>query len=409
MDSRNIGGWSRARFPHLPARAPRPIYMAARFSSLRTAFAYALAAVVVLLSACSVREIATSESLAVTSSVAFSPDAKSIAAARNILNIVFIYDASTLKRTSVLLGKDEGYGSQSYFARALAYSRDGTLLATSGIDDTFILWNVATGRESLRIAQLKGALDVAFSPASDLLATAGPGKDAILWDVGNGKARAILKGHTAAVTAIAFSADGKFLATGSADKTVRLWTVEGCQQVAILEGHAYPVHSLSFSRDAALLAAYAGDLKVWELASGQALAPILAEVDTSTVQGLAMLVGILNAATSIQMTGAPGVGPPPPGRFNPDTRAAEGRYPAIFSPDGKHLAVIRFNPGLSGDHEIVLLDVKSKAIVATIQCQCFGLAFSPDGARIATAGHSAHGGPVQLWDVNTGNEIRPSH
>ena len=158
-----------------------------------------------------------------------------------------------------------------------------------------------------------------------------------------------------------------------------------------------------------LLAAYAGNLKVWELASGKALAPILAEVDTSTVAGLAMLVGILNAGVSLQMTGTPGVGPPPPGRFNPDTRAAEGRYPAIFSPDGKHLAVLRFNPGLSGDHEIVLLDVKSRAIVATVPCQCFGLAFSPDGARIATAGHSAHGGPVQLWDPNTGNEIRPSH
>jgi WD40 repeat protein len=360
-------------------------------------------AVVSLLLACSVQQIRSDETLAVFKTVAFSPDGKSIAAARNVSNVIFVYDATTLKRRTVLLGRQVDFASTHYFARSLAFSPDSKQIATPGIDDSFVIWNAVTGEEAVRISELKGAMDVAFSPAGDLLATAGPGNDVLLWSLAEAKVRATLKGHAAQVTAVAFSADGKLMASGSADKTVRLWTVEGHQQVAVLAGHAYPVHSLSFSRDAALVAAYAGELRLWELASGHALAPVLAKVDTSTAEGFAMLASILGAAASIHVSGAPVVGGLPLGVFNPDARAAADRYPAIFSPDGKRLAVMRFNPGLSGDHEIVLLDVRSKATVARIQCQCFTMAFSPDGTRLATGGNG-----VRLWDAETGKEVTPS-
>jgi WD40 repeat protein len=42
-------------------------------------------------------------------------------------------------------------------------------------------------------------------------------------DVETGKERAVLKGHTEAVTAVAFGPDGKQIVTGSADKTVKVW------------------------------------------------------------------------------------------------------------------------------------------------------------------------------------------
>jgi len=367
--------------------------MEARSTSIRTASTFALAAVVALLSACSVQQVRTSESLAVMSSVAFSPDGKSVAAARNMGNVVFIYDANTRKRTNVLLGKDENV---DYFARALAYSRDGAHLATPGIDDSFILWNATTGQESLRIPQLKGAQDVAFSPASDLLATAGPGEDVILWQVGEGQPRAVLKGHSAAVTSIAFSPDGKLLASGSADKMVILWSVEAQGQVGAVGPLVCHVRSVSFSPDAQMLATTCDDeFKLWKLDSGRASATLLEPVDVPPRREVMayVLFALSVAAGQPVSVGA--------------RRSPWG--PAIFSPDGKRLAVRRRNLGLSADYEILVLDVASRETVARIPCQCFGMAFSPDSTRLATAGHSASGGPVQLWDMNTGREIRPSH
>lgn len=363
----------------------------------------AIAAAISLLPACTAQQFRMDETLAVFRTVAFSPDGKSIAAARLGSNVIFVYDATTLQRTGVLLGERADYASQYYSARSLAFSPDGTYLASPGIDDSFVVWDARTGKEAFRIPELKGAAAAAFSPSEALLAVAGPGDDVILWSLAEAKPRAALKGHTAQVTAVAFSADGKLLASGSADKTVRLWAVEGNQQVAVLAGHAYPVHSLSFSRDAALLAAYAGELKLWDLAGGRPLALALAKVDMSTAQGIAVLMFLLSAAASIHTVGAPVVGGLPLGGFDPEAHAVADRYPAIFSSDGTRLALMRFNRVWTGDHEILVLDVQSTATVVRIQCQCFTMDFSPDGKRLATGGLR-----VRVWDAETGKDLTPS-
>ena len=384
-----------ATLPSLPGRASCSVSMAARARSLRTASACGVVVVFALLSACSVQQLRTSGSLAVMSSVAFSPDGGSIAAARNMDNVVFIYDANTLKRTNVLLGKDEDLASIHYFAKALAYSPDGALLATAGMDESFILWNTTTGRESLRIhiPQLKDAADVAFSLALDLVATAGPGEDVILWRVGEGQPRAVLKGHSAAVTSIAFSPDGKLLASGSADKTVILWSVEAKRQVGAISPLAGPVRSVSFSPDGRMLAtACDGEFKLWKLDIGRAPATPLEPTDVPSgvkVPTISIVIEALGCLTG--HCGPPFPRPRPWG-------------PAIFSPDGNRIAVKRWDISGSGDFEIIVLDVATRTASARIACQCFGMAFSPDGTRLATAGR-----PVQLWDVNTGAEIRQAH
>ena len=77
---------------------------------------------------------------------------------------------------------------------------------------------------------LKGHTDsvnaVAFSPDGTLLATGGSDDLVIIWDVATGKNQTTLKGHEDSVLGLAFSTDGKFLASAAADNTVRIWDLK---------------------------------------------------------------------------------------------------------------------------------------------------------------------------------------
>ena len=66
---------------------------------------------------------------------------------------------------------------------------------------------------------------VAFSPDGTRLATASTDKTAKVWDATSGREVHTLAGHTDNVYGVAFSPDGTHLATASTDKTVRLYAM----------------------------------------------------------------------------------------------------------------------------------------------------------------------------------------
>jgi hypothetical protein len=110
----------------------------------------------------------------------------------------------------------------------VAFSGDGTTIATASTDRTIHLWHAATGRprtEPLRRHQHK-VLAMAFSPDGTTLVTGDDKGRGWLWDVVTGQHRfeQPLR-HEARVAAVAFSPDGKAVVTGSYDGTARLWDV----------------------------------------------------------------------------------------------------------------------------------------------------------------------------------------
>jgi WD40 repeat protein len=67
-------------------------------------------------------------------------------------------------------------------------------------------------------------MSVAFSPDGTTLASGSADHTVRLWDTATGRQIGVpLTGHTDMVFAVAFSPDGKTLASGSVDHTVRLW------------------------------------------------------------------------------------------------------------------------------------------------------------------------------------------
>jgi WD40 repeat protein len=67
---------------------------------------------------------------------------------------------------------------------------------------------------------------MAFSPDGSLLASASEDMTVRLWDPASGECLGALEGHTDHVLGVVFSPDGSLLASASWDDAVRLWAAQ---------------------------------------------------------------------------------------------------------------------------------------------------------------------------------------
>jgi Flp pilus assembly protein TadD len=130
---------------------------------------------------------------------------------------VKVWDADKGKEMLALQGHTQG-------VLAVAFSPDGTRLASASYDQTVRLWDADTGQQLRALQGHTGRVwGVAFSPDGTRLASASEDQTVRLWDARTGAEGPILSGHTGDVDSVAFSPDGTRLASASYDKTVRLW------------------------------------------------------------------------------------------------------------------------------------------------------------------------------------------
>src|SRR5262249_15945917 len=78
---------------------------------------------------------------------------------------------------------------------------------------------------------------VAFSPDGTRLASASQDHTVKVWDTGTGQEVLTLKSHTDDVSSVAFSHDGARLASGSEDHTVKIWDAGTGQGTLPLREH----------------------------------------------------------------------------------------------------------------------------------------------------------------------------
>jgi WD40 repeat protein len=228
-----------------------------------------------------------------------------------------------------------------------------------------------------------GVYCLAFSPDGRLLATADSSGWVRLWNPATGQAvgspMAAATGKNDGVQGLAFSPDGKVLATadaGSHNGTVQMWNPALGRPAGspVIVSTFGGVNGFAFSPDGKLLATAGYD----------------SNGGSSTVR-------LWNPAT-----GQPAGSPPPAGTFGSVNGLA-------FSPDGKRLAIadnssngsstVRLWNPATGQAAGSPLPIGSLGFGGGVS----GVAFSPDGKRLAIADNSSNGSStVRLWNPATG-------
>src|SRR5262249_7989407 len=160
--------------------------------------------------------------------LAFSPDGKQAAVGHcDNTSWNYVSNPATLRVWDVATGKLlRSAGGHTSAITGVAWSRDGTWIATSSFDRTVRLWDAKTLKEPRRLkASTAGCDSVAFTPdGRRLLSTGcGPAHAVRLWDVATGKLVCVFDGHTGHALCVAVTPDGKYAVSSSSDETVRLW------------------------------------------------------------------------------------------------------------------------------------------------------------------------------------------
>jgi len=141
---------------------------------------------------------------------------------------------------------------------ALAFSADGTELASVTRAGDLQLWDIATSESSIPTEQ--PVTSVAYSPNGQFLAAGQPDGSVLLIDAASDTLVTTLSGHLGGINALAFSPDSALLASVSDDGALRLWSTQTDANLSALtvvdDGAAVDV---AFSPDGSLIAAAADD------------------------------------------------------------------------------------------------------------------------------------------------------
>ncbi len=292
--------------------------------------------------------------------------------------------------------------------RCLAFSPDSKTLATGSghLDGTIRLWDVATGRERMRIpSQLGTVTSLAFSPDARVLYSAGGRNFPLrIWDATTGKMlrQMALDPQWAKVYCAVLSPDGKKLITGNTNSTISAWDPATGNETARFGDREDAGVGLSFSPDGSMVVSwgtYSRIVRLWNVADAVEIRTLdVADVSTHAVfspSGSLIVTGGLDGVVRTWSV--------PKGDTVAQYSGHSGKVSSVaFAPDGKTLL------SAGEDETIRIWDVAAGKELR--QFDKLGgvphIVLSPDGKTLAV--RIEHRSAIELWDVESGRRLERS-
>jgi len=170
-------------------------------------------------------------------------------------------------------------GSANEGITAMAVAPNHRVIATGAgyTDKTIKLWNPESDQP---VGELIGhqawICTLAFSPDGTLLASSSADQTIRLWDTKTWTEIATLRGHEDEVYSLSFSADGRRIITGGKDGSVRLWQIPPVKRPPPQWELPEPCNnnSCAISPDSRRLVTVGDDYVLWDLDTGEKLATL---------------------------------------------------------------------------------------------------------------------------------------
>lgn len=336
------------------------------------------------------------------------------------------------------IGKDELLllGTHGGKVGGVAFSRDGSQLASVSQDETARVWSVETATEIRRFQHDHRLSSAVFSPLGDQLITGADGgsvpvgfwdltrayqtrvfrdasgfsprvdihgdrlavtgvgdRSTAIWDLRVGREVARLTDHRLSL-GLVFSTDGRAIALGGLNPPA-LWDVASATRDKVIDDGETTIWDIAFSPDGTQVAyPHEHDVRIRRVTDNELIAELSGHTDTIWRLAYAPDGSLLASGSSDDTTrlwylreGGRSLTLPP------------GKVPIrdlAFSPDGSVL--------IATGHRLQLWDVRAEALIDSPLQGMVGrsVAFSPDGTSIAVGDF---GGRIRIFRLSTGEEL----